>query len=92
MSDGGDLCCKDLIEFLADYLEGTLAGEQLTTFEEHLKLCAPCVEYLKSYEFTIRQCRDAVPPPICDDSACAEVPDELVEAVKAALRKQDSPE
>ncbi len=47
------LTCKEVIlEYLAEYLEATLSPERVADLERHLKACAPCVAYLKTYQKT----------------------------------------
>ena len=79
------LTCRELTDFLADYLDGTLRPGERILFEQHLAACPECVSYLQSYRDTIALTRracgpsaDPVPPP--------EVPDELVRAILAARR------
>ena len=43
------MTCRELIDFIMEYLDGELPQEQRSVFEEHLKLCPPCLEYLESY-------------------------------------------
>ncbi len=71
--------CADLItSFLADYIEGNLPAETLADFEHHLDVCASCVAYLRSYRATI-----ALAAGSADGNA--EVPEELVSAILAAV-------
>jgi len=49
-----DLSCRELVEFLDDYLAHALAGDALARFEKHLSDCPPCVAYLRTYEQSIR--------------------------------------
>ena len=76
--------CRELAEFLNDYVSGELAVESRTHFEFHLSKCKNCHEYLVQYEVTIRAGRIA-----CDEMSdeMAEIPDELVKAVLAARAK-----
>jgi predicted anti-sigma-YlaC factor YlaD len=72
--------CRELNDFLADYLEGALAGPQRAAFEGHLGLCPDCVRYLDDYREVIRLgglCGTEEAPP-------ADVPEELIRAVLAA--------
>ena len=46
------LTCKDAIEILADFLDGTLPADAVETLEQHLHDCPPCVAYLKTYRKT----------------------------------------
>jgi anti-sigma factor RsiW len=54
VSDVTDLRCKDLVELVTDYLEGTLGPEDRERFEEHLAACAGCTRYLAQMRETIR--------------------------------------
>lgn len=75
--------CQELVDFLMDYLDGTLPPEQAASFKEHLGCCPPCVIYVQSYEWCIRiekQC-------MCEEETFADVPEGLVKAILAA-RKQ----
>ncbi len=61
------LMCKEFIlDFLADYLEGTLTPDVVADLERHLGECEPCVAYLKTYrktrELTGRAGRGEMPP------------------------------
>jgi anti-sigma factor RsiW len=80
----GTLTCRELIEFLHRYLDGELAPEVRARFEEHLRECPPCGDYLASYRATMTLAADAFADdaegPVSDD----EVPEELVRAVLAA--------
>jgi anti-sigma factor RsiW len=51
---GRDLTCKELVELITGYLEGTLRGRQLRRFESHLTACDGCTRYLAQMEATIR--------------------------------------
>lgn len=79
--------CREIAEFLADYLDHELPAERRAEFERHLSGCSCCEHYLESYCDTIRLCRaslrageSASPPPAA--------PEPLVKAVLAALGKQ----
>ncbi|MEM7261414.1 MAG: zf-HC2 domain-containing protein [Planctomycetota bacterium] len=72
--------CRDLLEYLADYLDGELPANQLSVMEEHLAKCSPCVEYLESYRSTISMVRGCVPKPI-EEEACDECPEALIKAI-----------
>jgi anti-sigma factor RsiW len=77
-----ELTCREVIDFLADYLEGTLRADQRAPFEAHLAECADCVAYLRSYRETIRLAQEACRGP--DDPVPADVPEELVRAIAKA--------
>lgn len=71
--------CKELIDFLDDFVEDALPETERRTFEQHLGACPECVEYLDSYERTVEMCRGAYAEETCDD-----LPEDLVQAILAA--------
>lgn len=74
--------CRDLLEFIADYLDGDLPDESRRDFERHLELCESCVAYMNSYRTTIVMARRSM---AWDDPSLPELPAELVDAVIASL-------
>jgi predicted anti-sigma-YlaC factor YlaD len=78
---GTGLTCRELIEFLDDYVDGCLARAELARFEEHLALCVACRRYLHGYRSTMRlalaACAEA-------DREPEDVPEELVAAILAS--------
>ena len=75
------LNCRELIEFLDDYLDKSLAANVRRDFESHLAMCPPCRDYLHSYAETIRLAGS-----LCDDAdeIPDSVPEELVRAILAS--------
>jgi anti-sigma factor RsiW len=49
-----ELTCKELVEVVTDYLEGSMPAEQRLLFEEHLAFCDWCQTYLEQMRATIR--------------------------------------
>jgi anti-sigma factor RsiW len=49
-----ELTCKELVEVVTDYLEGSMPAEQRLLFEEHLAFCDWCQRYLEQLRATIR--------------------------------------
>ena len=47
------LACKELVELVTDYLDGTLSPEQRARFEDHLVECGGCRNYLAQMRVTI---------------------------------------
>jgi len=80
------MTCRELSEFLMEYLSGELPSEQRQAFGEHLEACSDCVIYLKSYEETVKLGKAAFRSP--DERIPDEVPEKLVDAILAARRKQ----
>lgn len=79
------ITCRELIEFLLEYRNGELTPQQRAVFDEHLAVCPPCVAYLDTYEKTIEMTKAAYS---CPDHG--EVPEELVQAILAALQTDSS--
>ena len=51
------LTCREMTDFLADYLDGSLGVAERHLFDEHLAGCPECIAYLRSYAETIRLAR-----------------------------------
>lgn len=78
------MTCREVVEFLSDYLEGELSPEQHTLFTTHLEECSDCVEYLKSYQEAVRLGKAGLRQ--TDEPVSQEVPEDLVQAILAARR------
>jgi anti-sigma factor RsiW len=48
------MTCKELVELVTDYLEGTLPADARTRMEQHLSGCDGCTNYLEQMRQTIR--------------------------------------
>jgi anti-sigma factor RsiW len=48
------LTCREVIELLSDYVEGSLSSDDLRRVDEHLALCDGCATYLEQIRETIR--------------------------------------
>jgi anti-sigma factor RsiW len=79
------MTCQELVEFLMDYLDGLLSEPERLCFEEHLGECQDCVAYLATYRQTVRLGKEACAAG--DDSIPADVPEDLVRAIRAARRR-----
>ena len=82
------MTCRDLVEFMMDYLSNEMADDTRAIFERHLGACPDCVRYLKTYQTTITLCREAFE--VSDDEVSAEVPEALIQAILAAQRKHSA--
>ena len=51
------MTCKEVIDFLGDYLDRALPWRQRLVFNLHLVLCRHCRRYLASYSETVRLAR-----------------------------------
>lgn len=83
------LTCREMIDFLMDYLDGHLPPEQCQAFREHLQICPPCVDFMESYKTTVSVGKKTLCN--CDDEIPASVPDALIRAILAA-RQTKPPE
>ena len=75
------MTCRDLSEFLHDYLNGELPEHVAHEFAGHLERCDNCGVFIEQYRQTILLGRAAI---VEGDSA--EVPEELVQAILATVR------
>lgn len=80
------MTCKELVDFLDDYLEGALPEGQRCTFEHHLGDCPPCHDYLDSYRRTVAAARAALDPDGVEPVPAGDVPPQLIEAILRARR------
>ena len=78
------LMCRELIEFLDEYVDGTLPVSQRERFDDHLSRCPACRRYLHGYQGTLRAVALAFAP---QAGAPRDVPEELVSAILAARRE-----
>jgi predicted anti-sigma-YlaC factor YlaD len=53
--------CKEIFAMLSEYLDAELDPATCGEIEEHLKDCAPCIEFLNSLKRTVRLCSCCVP-------------------------------
>ena len=79
------MTCREVADFLADYLSGTLAADTRAQFDRHLSVCPNCRAYLATYRATIALGRRAFAIP--DADAETEVPAELVSAILDTVRR-----
>lgn len=54
MTGHDKLTCRELVELVTEYLEGTLPAEHRARFESHLTKCDGCTAYLQQFRHTIR--------------------------------------
>jgi anti-sigma factor RsiW len=47
------MTCKELVEVITDYIEGTMPTDDVARFEEHLGECHGCDTYLDQMRLTI---------------------------------------
>ena len=73
------MTCRELIDFLLDYLDGGLSPAVRATFDGHLAICPDCRTYVHNYQEAVRAGRAALVR--CDEDIPESVPDELVRAI-----------
>ncbi|MCI0370976.1 MAG: anti-sigma factor [candidate division NC10 bacterium] len=73
------MSCKELVNLLADYLEGQMDPEAARDLDQHLADCPACLNFLKTYRATTRLIREI---------ACEDIPPELGERLQEFLRER----
>ena len=81
------MTCRELVDFLADYVADELGAAERARFDGHLADCPECVAYLNGYRATIRLGKGAFAEP--EDPVPDTVPERLVQAIVAARRKPE---
>jgi anti-sigma factor RsiW len=49
-----DLSCRELVEIVTDYLEGTLPPAERARVDAHLRECPGCTTYIEQMRETVR--------------------------------------
>jgi anti-sigma factor (TIGR02949 family) len=70
------MTCREAIDVLADYLDGTVPRDLAAEFERHLADCAPCRAFLATY----RKTRE-----LGASAARVEMPEEMRERLRRFL-------
>lgn len=78
------LSCREFVDVILSYLDGELDPRRRELFEEHIRACPACFDYLDSYRRTVAMTGTAWDGCGADDTVPEEVPEELVRAVLAA--------
>lgn len=68
--------CKECVDLLGEYIEGTLPAGRAKELEDHLSLCPPCITFVRTYKATRKLCRAAL---------AAEMPRELMASLSSFL-------
>ena len=76
------ITCRELTEFLVDYLAGELDEQRAEIVRKHLAVCPDCANYLESYRRSIALSQAAMLE--SDAPAPADVPTGLLNAIRAA--------
>jgi anti-sigma factor RsiW len=73
-----EMSCRELVDVITEYLEGTMASGDRLRFETHLAECPYCVSYLEQMRDTIETLGE-----LTEDSIGPEVRGELLEAFRS---------
>ncbi len=84
MTNNDYITCRELIDFIADYLENRLDTDDRREFDRHLSVCPSCMNYLDAYKKTIALGKQALSP--SDEPARGVAPEGLLKAIKTARR------
>lgn len=80
------LSCRELIEFLNDYIDDELPAPRRELFDRHLGICEDCRRYLESYRRTMAASVAALSR---TGLALEPPPEDLVRAILAAREDAD---
>jgi anti-sigma factor RsiW len=73
--------CRELSDFLHDFVAGELAPEVLAEFDRHLAACHNCGIFLAQYRETVVLGR------VVSEGPLPAIPEDLVKAVLETLKK-----
>jgi anti-sigma factor RsiW len=76
------MTCRELSDFLADYVAGELPVEVSVEFNGHLQRCPECHVFLEQYKVTIHLCCEAY-----GETGLPALPEDLVNAILASLAR-----
>ncbi|MBI4590091.1 MAG: zf-HC2 domain-containing protein [Candidatus Rokubacteria bacterium] len=62
--------CREIVDLLAEYLDGSLEPATARRLRSHLEGCAPCVAFVNTYKGTVKAARRLketdIPPELKD--------------------------
>ena len=82
------MTCRDVADFLMDYLAGELPAATRDIFERHLRECPECREYLALYQTAVAMGRRAFAVENAT-AAVVDIPEKLVIAVVSSLQARN---
>jgi anti-sigma factor RsiW len=50
----GGITCREVVELVSDYVDGSLEPEPRVRLEVHLRACEACTEYVRQIRTTVR--------------------------------------
>lgn len=81
-----ELSCRELVEFLNEYVDDELPPERRGVFERHIAICDDCRRYLEQYRSVMKLSALAFAAPVT--STLPPVPEALVRAIMDARARQ----
>ena len=72
------MTCRELTDFIIDYVSGELPSDVSVAFERHIANCPDCHTYLTQYQTTVAAGRQAFDD---DNDVPADVPEALIQAI-----------
>ena len=82
------MTCREFADFISEYSSGDLPDGIRAAFDEHVRLCPNCRDYLALYLTTVDLGRRFAAAEETDAAACG-VPEDLVTAILAARAQRD---
>ena len=79
------LTCRQVEEFLMDYLENRLSLWTRLQFRVHIFMCPNCTKYIQEYKNTIALEKKVFQNP--DEEAIGNVPDDILQAIMNLKRQ-----
>jgi anti-sigma factor RsiW len=65
------LTCREMVELVTEYIEGTMPARERAIFEAHLSVCPGCTAYLDQFRQTIsilgKLTEETIPAPARDE-------------------------
>jgi anti-sigma factor RsiW len=77
------LTCREIVQLMTEYLEGTMPTEERLRFERHVAICPACRGFLAQMRETLRLSGD-----VTEESISPEVRAELLAAFRDWKRKE----
>jgi anti-sigma factor (TIGR02949 family) len=77
MNPDSEFECKQIVQLLGDYLDGSLPRDQAELLEWHIEGCPPCVAFVNTYRGTVNAAKKL---------AKVEIPPELKSRLVKFLR------
>lgn len=74
-----DKTCKQITDLVFNYVHGNLTPSLQRDFEQHLRICPDCVNFLKTYRKTVQATGSVIPE---------EIPPKVRTNILAFLRKR----